>query len=185
MIGPIILFCLSVIAALVSAILWGGEANLPLMLSLVSAAGALLLLAGAALRGKRKWIVLDGSNIIHWYDETPDIDTVSKVVRDLKGRGFVPVVWFDANAGYLISDRYMGPDRLARELGLPARQVLVAPKGTPADPLILHAAARLKARVVTNDRYRDWVEDYPQISTPGFLVRGAVTDRGVSLHLGE
>lgn len=185
MIFPIILFFLSVIASLASLYVWGGETNLPLMVSLVSAVAALGLVVGAALRPKRKWIVLDGSNIMYWLNETPDIGTVTRVVRDLEGRGLVPVVWFDANAGYLVSDRYMGPHLFARELGLSARQVLVAPKGMPADPLILNAAARLNARVVSNDRYRDWAEDFPQISAPGFLVRGAVTGREVSLRLGE
>lgn len=28
------------------------------------------------------------------------------------------------------------------------------------------------ARIVTNDRYRDWAEAHPEIATPGHLIRG-------------
>jgi hypothetical protein len=36
----------------------------------------------------------------------------------------------------------------------------------------LAAAADLGARVVTNDRYRDWVEQHPEVTEPGHLIRG-------------
>ena len=153
-------------------------------MSLLCAAAALFIL----LRGKRagqKWIVVDGSNVMHWYRETPDIQSVRHVLGALKSEGFVPVVWFDANAGYLIADRYLGPGHLARILDLPRRQVLVAPKGTPADPLLLHGAKELGARVVTNDRFRDWVDEYPQIREKGFLVRGRMGEDDFELELGE
>jgi hypothetical protein len=154
-----------------------------MLLSLLSAvAAAILLLRGRPGRTKA-WIVVDGSNVLHWDGEVPAIATVARVVDDLRSRGFVPVVWFDANVGYRIGDRYMGPERLARALGLPARQVLVAPKGTPADPLLLEGAVVLNARVVTNDRFRDWTQDHPRIREPGFLVPGQVRDGAVTLAL--
>ena len=154
----------------------------------IAAVFLVLLLWGLGrvfLRRKTNRIVVDGSNVLYWDRDTPNLQSVKQVVDILRDEGFEPLVWFDANAGYLIGDRYMGPDRLARALELPSRSVFVAPKGTPADPLLLARAAKLKARVVTNDRYRDWEERFPQIRTPGFLVRGYISADAIGLELGE
>jgi hypothetical protein len=183
MVVPAFLLLVCVGAAVASVVVWGAVASGPLLLSLVCATAALFLLVRAIPRARPAWIVVDGSNVLHWEDETPALATVGRVVGELKGRGFVPVVWFDAKVGYKIGDRYMGPDRLARALDLPSRQVYVAPKGTPADPLLLQDASSLEARVVTNDRYRDWVDDHPRVVEPGFLVRGRLRNGAVSLDL--
>lgn len=140
-----------------------------------------------ARKGKGKagkcQVVVDGSNVMYWVGGKPNLDTVKTVVRDLKQQGLAPVVWFDANAGYLTKDRYLGPAPLARHIGLPAKHVFVAPRGTPADPLILRSARSLKARVVTNDRFRDWADMHPYLNAPGFLVRGQVARGEVQLVL--
>ncbi|MXQ09119.1 hypothetical protein GQ651_14825 [Alphaproteobacteria bacterium GH1-50] len=135
-------------------------------------------------RSKKNWIVVDGSNVLYWHNETPDLHSVKQVVDILRGEGFEPLLWFDANAGYLIGDRYMGPAILAKKLEMPTASVFVAPKGTPADPLLLEHAVKLKARVVTNDRYRDWEETFPQIRMQGFLVRGYISAHDIGLELG-
>jgi hypothetical protein len=57
----------------------------------------------------------------------------------------------------------------------------VAPKGSPADPLLLGDAARLGTGVVSNDRYRDWAEAFPSVTQPGVLVRGRITDGAAQL----
>ena len=180
---PILLLLISLACAAVSVLVWGPIASGPLLMSLICAVAALLILLHAK-RAARNWIVIDGSNVLHWDRETPDIQSVRYVLGALKSEGFTPVVWFDANAGYLIADRYMGPEHLARILDLPRRQVFVAPKGTPADPLLLSRAVKLGARVVTNDRFRDWADDFPQISEKGFLVRGrmGMDDFELELH---
>ena len=87
-----------------------------------------------------------------------------------------------ANVGYKIGDRYLGPYPLSQMLGISVRQVFVAPKGTPADPLILDDAKILAARVITNDRFRDWTDSYPQIKETGFLVHGQMRDDVVELE---
>lgn len=149
---------------------------------------ALLIVVFGLLRSRRRrsnWIVVDGSNVLHWERDTPDIQSLLHVLGALKSEGFVPVVWFDANVGYLISDRYLGPRPLAAALGLPVKHVFVASKGTPADPLLLVGARKLKARVVTNDRFRDWVDDFPEIQNPGFLVRGRMGKDDFELELSD
>ena len=184
MIVPVILLFVSLAAALVSVLVFGAVASGPLLISLLCAVAALLILLRAR-ESARNWIVVDGSNVLHWERDTPDIQSVFHVAVALKSEGYIPVVWFDANVGYLIGDRYMGRAPLARMIGLPERQVFVAPKGTPADPLLLKDAVALKARVVTNDRFRDWEDEFPQIREKGFLVRGRMQRDEFELELGE
>ena len=144
-----------------------------------TALASFLLLLRAVLRGPKGadrttlgLIILDGSNVMYWKDDTPRIETVREVVRHLSALGFTPGVMFDANAGYLLSGQYRHHGAMGRMLGIHSDRVWVVPKGTPADPYILNAARKLGARIVTNDRYRDWAKDHPEISRPGHLIRG-------------
>ena len=154
-----------------------------LLLLPLAVAGVVLLLRRRSRRGGPTPIVMDGSNVLQWGGDVPALETVVRVIEALKGRGMAPVVWFDANVGYLVGARYMGPAPLARALGLQEGHVFVAPKGIPADPLLLEGAARLRARVVSNDRFRDWADAHPQVRQPGFLVRGGLRDGAVWLEL--
>ncbi len=120
----------------------------------------------------QNWVILDGSNVLYWKDETPQIQTVREVLARVKELGFTPGVMFDANAGYLVSGSYQHDHRFSKQLGLPENHVMVVPKGRPADPYILAAARDLGARIVTNDRYRDWEAQHSEIRTPGFLIKG-------------
>ncbi|MGI1663224.1 NYN domain-containing protein [Palleronia sp. KMU-117] len=128
-------------------------------------------------------IVVDGSNVMYWADDTPRIETVREVVRYLVAQGFAPGVVFDANAGYLIAGRYLHDRDFARLLDLPAKHVMVVDKGTPADATILAASRDMEARVVTNDRYRDWVDQHPHLRERGVLVRGGYRDGRLWLDL--
>ena len=128
-------------------------------------------------------VILDGSNILYWQDNTPSMEPVVQAVRLMLGKGFAVGVMFDANAGYKIGERYLDDHHMARRLGLPEDRVLVVPKGVAADEYILKAARGLGARVVTNDRYRDWAEVFPEVARPGFLIRGGV--QGGKLWLNE
>lgn len=125
-------------------------------------------------RGRtHRHVVIDGSNLIYWQDETaPSLVPVKAAVTVLQARGLRPGVIFDANVGYKIGDRYRDDRILARQLDLPEDRVLVVPKGVPADQYILKAARDLSAPVVTNDRYRDWAEHFPEVADPGKLIRG-------------
>ncbi len=173
------------------------EGLLPFLLVLALAVAAVRLVVLAVLgirrrrRGnatsRRRWraaappapprrILVDGSNVMHWKDNRPDIAPLRQVVQELRARGFTPGVVFDANAGYKLEGRFMNDRALGRMLGLPADQVLVVPKGTPADAWLLDAARQFKARIVTNDRYRDWAEAYPEVRTAGLLVPGGLRE---------
>lgn len=152
----------------------GPVLSVPLLVALIGMVLSLLGVIRARIRARPTWIVVDGSNVLYWQDETPSLRTVRAVVDELVASGLQPVIWFDANVGYLVQNRYLGPRPLARALGLSPRLVQVAPRGTPADPLLIEDAGLLKARIVTNDRFRDWAESYPMIADPNRFVRGQV-----------
>jgi hypothetical protein len=128
-------------------------------------------------------IIVDGSNVLYWRDNTPDIATLRAVLDLLTARGFSPGVVFDANAGYLVAGRYQHHHAMGRLLGLPEDRVMVVPRGEPADPTILAAARDLDAPIVSNDRFRDWAEAHPEIRTPGRVIRGGWQDGGPRLDL--
>lgn len=184
MIAPLVLFLISA-AGLALAWLMPGMQALVLVAGPSALASFLLLLQGAWQRRRarrhRDWILIDGSNVMYWKDNTPSMETLHDVVGDLRRRGLTPAVVFDANAGYLLENRYMGDADFARALNLPAAQVLVVPRGSPADPYLLAAARDHGARIVTNDRFRDWAKDHPEIAQDGYLVPGRY--RGDALQL--
>lgn len=150
-------------------------------IAILSALAAGLLMLRSWLRLPKPRIVVDGSNVMYWANQRPDLASVLAVVASLRGRGFAPVVWFDANAGHLIAGRYLNAKQLALRLGLPEDQVHVAKSGMPADPQILTMAIKGGLRIVTNDRYRDWVDQFPRLLAPGLLVQGRVSAGRVEL----
>jgi hypothetical protein len=144
-------------------------------------AGPVLLLALLALvrrhhRRAPAYAVIDGSDVMYWRTGKPDLTAVEDVIYALTARGLTPGVVFDANAGHLLTGRYRHHREFGRMLGLPEARVLVVPKGTQADPFILSAAREMKARIVTNDRYRDWAEAHPEVAADGHLIRGGYRD---------
>lgn len=137
----------------------------------------------AGREGSRQHVVVDGSNVMYWDGNTPSLAPVRAVLRDLAAQGFTPGIIFDASAGYKIGDRYKDDDAFARLLDLPEENVLVVPKGTQADGFILDSARKLGARIVTNDRYRDWEQTHPEVRQPGYLIRGGFRDGVLWLEL--
>lgn len=136
-------------------------------------------------RARLNWVVLDGSNVMHWRDNTPDLGPVRDVLRQLDARGYAACVIFDANAGYLLFNRYGRESDFSALLKIPQKRVMVVPKGTPADPYILTAARDLGALIVTNDRYRDWADSFPELRGESPLIRGGYRGRSLWLDLPE
>lgn len=137
----------------------------------------------SALRTTQKRAIIDGSNVMHWKDGTPQIATVRDVVSHLSQKGFTVGVVFDANAGYLLSGKYQHDDTLSLALNLPESHVMVVPKGQPADPAILTMARDMNARIVTNDRFRDWAGDFPEVRKSGHLIPGSFRSGQLNLRL--
>lgn len=188
MVIPVVFLLIS-FGAFAVALVVPGMSDLLMIAGPALLAGLYLLLRAwlVARRSNRKtqldWIVIDGSNVMHWADETPRIEPLREVVTYLQDRGFTPGVVFDANAGYLLTGRYRHDHAFGKLLGLPPERVMVVGKGEPADPKILTAAQSLGARVVTNDRFRDWADQFPDVRKPGFLIRGGYREGRLRLDL--
>ncbi len=201
---PLFLFLISLAFAAAAYVFGNATLTLPLAVSGLAAVAAGLLIVSALVRRPRTavpapkdrakaapdkrakdtphkrrksggpHVVIDGSNVMHWDGEIPRLATLRQVIAELRARGCQPGIIFDANAGYKFADRYLDDSHFAKLLDLPGDRVLVVPKGEPADPTILEAARELGAKVLTNDRYRDWAEVYPEVTDPGLLVTGGV-----------
>ena len=145
--------------------------------------GGLILLRRVRTRASgRNWVLLDGSNVMYWHDNIPRIETLREVTASLSDLGHAVAVVFDANAGYKLAGRYLDDHALATLLGLPEKRVFVVPAGTPADPYLLTTAARIGARIVSNDRFRDWADDHPILQDPGQLIRCGYRSGGLWLQ---
>ncbi|WP_232204217.1 NYN domain-containing protein [Roseobacter sp. CCS2] len=123
-------------------------------------------------------IVVDGSNVLYWGDE-PSSDMVLRVLRNLEEKGYTPIVFFDANVGYVLDDHYYNEAKIAWLIGVPAHHVCVVSKGVVADESILAFATDHNLRVVTNDKYRDWRLRFPHADKRGVLIGGAWRDGAV------
>ena len=168
----------------------------PLLLAVAASLGVIAVGVAAGLLGRaigrglrrlvrprRRVIVVDGSNVMHWEGDVPTFGALERVLADLIAKGFDPHVFFDANVGYKLVGRPIGHGDLAQALALPRAQVFVAPSRTPADPLLIAHAIRTRARVVSNDRFRDWREEFPALGDKGFLVPGSLRGDAVDLRL--
>lgn len=170
--------------ALAAAYLAGqGPLSVAVIASATVGAVALVWMVGQALSPRRHWIVVDGSNVLRWRDGPPDLATVALVVKELQRLRYTPVVWFDAEAGFLVAQRPLGPGALARALNIPTIQVLVAPDGTRVEAFVFTGAREMQAPVVTNASCSDWVEHFPEIAETGRLVRGSFSGKKVTLLL--
>ncbi|MBL4628187.1 MAG: hypothetical protein JKY00_09145 [Roseicyclus sp.] len=183
---PLILLLLSLSCAGGSFAIDSSTLSLPLAVSLLAAIAAVLLVAKALVRRRKSatrtsrrsrnagpHVIIDGSNVMHWNGGAPRLATLRDVITLLRKQGYQPGIIFDANAGYKLDDCYLDDRHFAKLLNLPDNRVLVVGKGEPADPTILAAARDMKAKVITNDRFRDWAADFPEVATTGHLVRGA------------
>ena len=183
MIAPFFLLLVA-LCGVGAAVVWPGLDAL-LLVAGPSVVASLYLLVRAGWRGRKtvRYVVIDGSNVMYWATGAPQIAPLRDVVDHVRSQGAEPYVVFDANAGHLLVGRYQHDAELGLRIGLPARQVSVVNKGQPADPVILDAARQLGAGIITNDRYRDWAEQFPEISRRGFLIRGSYRSGELGLDL--
>jgi hypothetical protein len=176
----LILLILSLTSAALAYATENATLTLWLAVSVLAAIAALYLLVRAVLGrsggGGKTAVVIDGSNVMHWNGEVARLAPLREVIAALQAKGFEPGIIFDANAGYKLADRYLDDGDFAKLLKLRADRVLVVPKGEPADPTILASAREMGAKIVTDDRFRDWAGDFPEVTEPGHLVRGGYRD---------
>jgi hypothetical protein len=102
-------------------------------------------------------VLVDGSNVAYAVEGEPPRVTNIIAIRDkLREEGFEPIIVADAALRHSIDD----PKQY--EQLIEAGQVRQAPAGTDADYFILSFARELSASVVSNDRFRDRIKQFPE-----------------------
>jgi hypothetical protein len=105
----------------------------------------------------KKVVLVDGSNVAHSTEGAKAMVGNLLAVRDkLKEEGFDPVIMADAALRHQIDDPKVYEDMI--ESG----SVRQAPAGTDADYFILTFARELDADIVSNDRFRDRIKQFPE-----------------------
>lgn len=102
-------------------------------------------------------VLVDGSNVAHSIEgEPPHVANIIAVRDKLCEEGFEPIIVADAALRHQIDDqaRY---EKLIED-----GQVRQAPAGTDADYFILSFARELGAGIVSNDRFRDRIKQFPE-----------------------
>jgi Zc3h12a-like ribonuclease protein len=120
-------------------------------------------------------VLVDGSNVAHSTEgEQAQLANILAVRQKLTEEGLEPVVVVDAALRHQIDDR-AGYEQLVDQ-GV----VRQAPAGTDADYFILSFARELDARIVSNDRFRDRLSDFPDASDR--LIRYMIVEHEVVLE---
>ena len=122
----------------------------------------------------KDFVVIDGANVA--YEEKsgggkPKLSNLLKVRRELEERGLDPIIVVDASLKYDIDDQAQ------MEALIESQHIRQVPAGTDADFFILEIAHEPDARIVTNDRYRDYQSRYPWVEDrrlPYMIVKGEV-----------
>src|SRR5689334_5755670 len=123
---------------------------------------------------RKEVVVIDGANVA--YEERsaggkPKLSNLLKVRNELEERGLEAVIIVDASLKYDIDDQTQ------LETLIQSQQVRQVPAGTDADYFIIQFSEEFNARVVTNDRSKDYLDDYPWITDrrlPYMIVKGEV-----------
>jgi hypothetical protein len=103
--------------------------------------------------------IVDGSNVAYSTEpKEPKLANIRLVCDKLEAEGFEPVVVVDAALRHQI-DQEGDYERM-----VDSGTIRQAPAGTDADYFILSFARELDAPVVSNDRFRDRVGAFPDVT---------------------
>jgi hypothetical protein len=103
-------------------------------------------------------VLIDGSNVAHSTEgDKPLLANILAVREKLLEEGLEPVVVVDAALRHSIDDE-AGYERLVED-----GTIKQAPAGTDADYFLLSFADELEASIVSNDRFRDHIKNYPEV----------------------
>jgi hypothetical protein len=112
----------------------------------------------AALREEQEGRIalVDGSNVAHSSEgEKARLRNIELVVEKLQEEGLEPIVVADAALRHQIDQVQEYEERID------AGAIRQAPAGTDADYFILSFARELDAAIVSNDRFRDRLDAFP------------------------
>ena len=106
---------------------------------------------------ERPVALVDGSNVAHSTEGgEPRLANIVLVCRKLDDEGYDPIVVADAALRHQIDDKR------GYEKRIDEGRIRQAPAGTDADYFILSFARELEAFIVSNDRFRDRADAFPE-----------------------
>ena len=104
-----------------------------------------------------KVVIVDGSNVAHSNEAGPPLVANLRAIREkLIEEGLEPIIVADAAL------RHQVDDAKAYEKMIDDGLVRQAPAGTDADYFILSFARELNASILSNDRFRDRMKQFPE-----------------------
>ena len=107
-------------------------------------------------------VIVDGSNVAHSTEgEKPRIANLIAVRDKLKEEGLEPIIMADAALRHQIDDATQ------YEQMVDSGAIRQVPAGTDADYFILSFARELNATIVSNDRFRDRLAQFPEAQRSG------------------
>jgi hypothetical protein len=120
----------------------------------------------------KPFIILDGSNVATETDlrmkKVTKLKTLLSCKRAIENEypGHELIIFVDANFKFALEDQEM---KQFEQLEI-SKEITRTPGGVEADSVILKIAKKNNARIITGDRYRDWVKSYPIITEPGRII---------------
>ena len=130
-------------------------------------------------------IYIDGSNVLHWDHRLGvSLKHLLAITQRFDREGIPYQVLFDASARYQLGQ----DERKIYEDLLVARpeEFQQIPAGTRADDfLLMFAENDPDSRIMSNDRYQQYVAQFPWITDRRRTIRGLATRGGVMLHDGD
>jgi hypothetical protein len=105
---------------------------------------------------ENRTVIVDGSNVAHFTEgERAQLDNIRIIKEKLREDGYEPIIVADAALRHQIDDEP------AFEQMVDSGEIKQAPAGTDADYFILSFARELDAGIVSNDRFKDRQDAFP------------------------
>ncbi|KXH76011.1 MAG: hypothetical protein AM326_08040 [Candidatus Thorarchaeota archaeon SMTZ-45] len=129
------------------------------------------------LRSQKRKIVVDGNNVAYHLtpQERPQAQNLALAYYSLTASGFDPIFVVSAALDHTIDS----PSSL--DSFMMSATVIKAPQGTNDDLKIIQLAKKLGVEIVSNDRFLDWIDKFPWLTSR--LRRFRMTPSGLILTM--
>jgi len=121
-------------------------------------------------------VIVDASNVAHFgkeKDGKPILENISKAVKALKELGYEPVLIADASLRHEIDEKEEFKKLLEDD------RIMQVPSGTTADHFILKMAEEEDAKILSNDVFRDYFDEFQDVASR--RIPYTITDGNVSI----
>jgi hypothetical protein len=110
---------------------------------------------------QRRNVVVDGANVAYYLSSNgiPRVANLLRAYQGLDNAGLNPVILVSSALKYKIDNNRRLQDLIDQGL------VVEAPRGIDDDLIIIKLADRNDADIVSNDRFLDWIDRYPWITS--------------------